>query len=306
MVSYNSTREKREKLTVSEARKQKGGLYMITSRKSKRLLGHRLLAAALAGAMMFSLFATVSAESSRVETLKEELRQLTELFDNHPTLSNALSSDTAVEELDCGTVTTTATVSWQNPVFDIDGNEIPAGSVYYVLTLTEFPSGEVNAIAATEEFHLDGSITTTTTTFYDDKTVMTTKKDWIVRTETQYTDGKTVSHTVLDDKEVTTTKKDDVVRTTTQYTNGHWTGQVRFANGATVSFTRGRVLAATSNKITVRDALEILRYTVGLPSVLDECETAYQAALIVSEETPTIQDALQILRHITGLPSALD
>jgi len=57
---------------------------------------------------------------------------------------------------------------------------------------------------------------------------------------------------------------------------------------------------------TIADALEILRYTVGLPSIIDECDIAKLAALIVSEETPGIADALQILRHLVDLPSALD
>jgi Leucine-rich repeat (LRR) protein len=57
---------------------------------------------------------------------------------------------------------------------------------------------------------------------------------------------------------------------------------------------------------TVQDALAILRYTVGLPSILDVCPDAYAAALIVSEDTPGVRDALQILRSLVGLSSVLD
>jgi hypothetical protein len=66
----------------------------------------------------------------------------------------------------------------------------------------------------------------------------------------------------------------------------------------------GHVLGAAT--ISVGDALAILRYTVGLPSILNTCPDAYQAALIVSEDTPGVRDALQILRSVVGLPSVLD
>jgi len=71
-------------------------------------------------------------------------------------------------------------------------------------------------------------------------------------------------------------------------------------------FELGHVLGATTDAISIADALEILRYTVGLPSIIDECDIAKLAALIVSEETPGIADALQILRYLVDLPSALD
>jgi hypothetical protein len=57
---------------------------------------------------------------------------------------------------------------------------------------------------------------------------------------------------------------------------------------------------------TIQDALQILRFVVGLDSIIDECDAAFQAALIVSTDTPGIGDALQILRHVSGLPSELD
>jgi Leucine-rich repeat (LRR) protein len=56
---------------------------------------------------------------------------------------------------------------------------------------------------------------------------------------------------------------------------------------------------------TVSDALAILRYCVGLPSVLDDCPVALMASLIVSEENPGMSDALEILRSLVGLPNAL-
>jgi hypothetical protein len=59
-------------------------------------------------------------------------------------------------------------------------------------------------------------------------------------------------------------------------------------------------------KATIGDALQILRFAVGLNSIIAECPIAFQAALIVNEETPGVQDALAILRHLVGLPSALD
>jgi hypothetical protein len=68
--------------------------------------------------------------------------------------------------------------------------------------------------------------------------------------------------------------------------------------------TLGHLLGEREYKM--QDALEILRYAVGLPSVLDNCSTALLAALLVSDELPGVQDALQILRHIVGLDSVLD
>ena len=55
--------------------------------------------------------------------------------------------------------------------------------------------------------------------------------------------------------------------------------------------------------VGIADALQILRYTIGLSNTLDGCEKAFGAALIISDETPCIADALQILRHSVGLPS---
>jgi hypothetical protein len=66
------------------------------------------------------------------------------------------------------------------------------------------------------------------------------------------------------------------------------------------------VLFLSAEVFTVQDALAILRYTVGLPSILDICPDAYAAALIVSEDTPGVRDALQILRSVVGLSSVLD
>jgi hypothetical protein len=206
--------------------------------------------------------AAVSANPWAVEQLeivKEELQHFVDFINNHPTLSNFLSPATVVEELGNGDVVTTIETTFESST-EINGDEITVSYVWAVITLTEFASGEVNAIAVTEEFSLIGNVvvSTFTTTIYDDKIIAVSERD------------------------------------------GNWTTEVSFADGTSVIFRKGRVLAATSDKITIQDALEILRYTVGLPSVLNECELAFQAALIVSEETPTIQDALQILRHIVG------
>jgi hypothetical protein len=78
--------------------------------------------------------------------------------------------------------------------------------------------------------------------------------------------------------------------------------------------TFGHVLGITP--YTVNDAIAILRYSVGLPTVLNDCdccdnddgrcEVAWMAALIVSEHEPGVADAIQVLRHSAGLPSTLD
>jgi internalin A len=78
----------------------------------------------------------------------------------------------------------------------------------------------------------------------------------------------------------------------------------RSRNAHRTTLTLGHVLG--TEPYTVNDALEILRYTVGLPSVLDNCTVAVIAALIVNEEVPDVRDALQILRSVVGLSSAFD
>jgi Leucine-rich repeat (LRR) protein len=78
----------------------------------------------------------------------------------------------------------------------------------------------------------------------------------------------------------------------------------RSRNANRTTLTLGHVLG--TEPYTVNDALEILRYTVGLPSVLDNCTVAVIAALIVNEEVPDVRDALQILRSLVGLSSVFD
>jgi hypothetical protein len=62
------------------------------------------------------------------------------------------------------------------------------------------------------------------------------------------------------------------------------------------------------DEITVHDALEILKFVVGLPNDIADCETgdSFNAALIVSEERPSVDDALEILKWLVGLPNVLD
>jgi hypothetical protein len=53
--------------------------------------------------------------------------------------------------------------------------------------------------------------------------------------------------------------------------------------------------------IDVLDAIEILRFALDLPSVLDDCPIARKAALVVSDDEPGVADAIAILRHVVGL-----
>jgi hypothetical protein len=59
-------------------------------------------------------------------------------------------------------------------------------------------------------------------------------------------------------------------------------------------------------EVGIDDALQILRYLIGLSSILDDCENAVRAALIVSDDIPQVGDALQILRYLIGLPNELE
>ncbi|MCL1880757.1 MAG: hypothetical protein FWF76_01105 [Oscillospiraceae bacterium] len=58
-------------------------------------------------------------------------------------------------------------------------------------------------------------------------------------------------------------------------------------------------------ELEIYDALQILRYLVGLSNSLDSCDFR-RAAIISDPDNPTIADALQILRYLVDLPSALD
>jgi Leucine-rich repeat (LRR) protein len=71
----------------------------------------------------------------------------------------------------------------------------------------------------------------------------------------------------------------------------------------------GRVTNNThTDRPTVADALAILRYLIGLPSVIDDCDDARAAANITTPGLgdPVVNDALQVLRSLVGLNSLLD
>jgi len=79
--------------------------------------------------------------------------------------------------------------------------------------------------------------------------------------------------------------------------------EARERNRTRTTLTLGHVLGYAEYQ--VEDALAILRYVIGLPSVLDDCEVAMMAALVISSEVdgPQVNDALQILRYVVGLSS---
>ena len=54
------------------------------------------------------------------------------------------------------------------------------------------------------------------------------------------------------------------------------------------------------------DALEILKYMVGLPTILDDDPRAFQAALIVSKDKPGTADALEILKYLVRMPNVIE
>ena len=69
------------------------------------------------------------------------------------------------------------------------------------------------------------------------------------------------------------------------------------------NFPTGHILGNPDIKIA--DALEILKYIVGMNNVIEECAVAFDAALIVSEEKPGVSDALEILKEIVGMPKKI-
>ncbi|MCL2070813.1 MAG: leucine-rich repeat domain-containing protein [Oscillospiraceae bacterium] len=57
--------------------------------------------------------------------------------------------------------------------------------------------------------------------------------------------------------------------------------------------------------ITIFDALEILKYIVGIDNVIDNDAMALEAALIVSDDVPGIFDVLEILKFLVGIDGIL-
>ena len=66
---------------------------------------------------------------------------------------------------------------------------------------------------------------------------------------------------------------------------------------------KGHVLG--NPNISIFDALEILKHITGMESVIDTCENARAAALIVSNDVPGIFDVLEILKALAGMESAV-
>jgi hypothetical protein len=65
----------------------------------------------------------------------------------------------------------------------------------------------------------------------------------------------------------------------------------------------GRVLGR--NKAGVDDALEILKWVVGLPNSICGNEPAFNAARVTGGDSPAVDDALEILKWVVGLDSLL-
>jgi predicted chitinase len=77
----------------------------------------------------------------------------------------------------------------------------------------------------------------------------------------------------------------------------------RCANTSSAAFRLGDING--DGEITVVDALQILRYIVGLSSMVNCCATSRQAALISNQNSPAVRCALEILRYVVGLQSIL-
>jgi hypothetical protein len=60
-----------------------------------------------------------------------------------------------------------------------------------------------------------------------------------------------------------------------------------------------------NGRITINDALEILKYLAKLESIVNEEPQSFLNASIVGD-SPTINDALEILKHLAKLDSRLD
>ena len=65
----------------------------------------------------------------------------------------------------------------------------------------------------------------------------------------------------------------------------------------------GHVLG--NDVVTVEDALEILKYIVGIDSIIADGNRAFNAALITGGDIPGMSDVLEILKHLVGMESKL-
>jgi hypothetical protein len=65
----------------------------------------------------------------------------------------------------------------------------------------------------------------------------------------------------------------------------------------------------SGEKITIFDALEILKFLAGMSSIIEEGTVAWEAALITSASqsarVPTIFDALEILKYLAGMENVI-
>ena len=59
------------------------------------------------------------------------------------------------------------------------------------------------------------------------------------------------------------------------------------------------------NKVTIADALEILKYLAGMSSIISPGESAYDAARVTGGEEPSIGDVLEILKYLAGMDSKI-
>ena len=73
---------------------------------------------------------------------------------------------------------------------------------------------------------------------------------------------------------------------------------------AELGFILGHVLG--NDTITVEDALEILKYLVGIESKIVDGNRAFKAALITGGSEPAIGDVLEILKYLVGMESKLN
>jgi hypothetical protein len=295
----------------------------------------KLLALSLAVTMVLALFT-----GGQLMTAREGLQQMLSLGEEHELLKNMAHTVVEVEELECGTTLTIVKLMYNyveegtdplshtitmrefvdgdiNAITVTENREFTATVTYFndkTVSVTEYTNGFIktetlyaNGISETV---LESDDSVIRTTFYDDKQVSVTEENGLVTVRTYFSDGSSLVEcssgrvsrkTIYDDKTVFVTEHDGRVVVITVFSDGT---EVMEINGVVV--TPGHVLAATTESIGIGDALQILRFVVGLDSIIDECDAAFQAALIVSTDTPGIGDALQILRHVSGLPSELD
>jgi hypothetical protein len=242
------------------------------------------------GITLVARWADIVAETTKVSTtmiattLPESLPIITE-----PETTASAESTTPIDTTSATELTTPiATTTPPEAIGDSPAANTAEPPIITTEPITEAPLTEISSVASA-----DSSVTTETAAITAESSVLITEITEIaelpVTTETAATSATVVATEIpATESSVITTETTDSPTTTTE--------PIEIIQPA---YRLGHVLGNES--VCVNDALEILKWIVGLPGVLNNCENAFNAARIIGGKNPTVTDALIILKFIVGL-----